>query len=321
MLHLPTISGIYHGAVRLPDDSPHPLCCKHVHLQCDCMEAWFHTLNSSALAVCLSYACDTLTGPLNVQDGRLSLIHIPLKCYATFMQPLLQLLHPNQTASMPSSGFSEDDPHPSTPWASQHPFLNVSITPIECSVVCSTKLAQDFFAPVIAQNPKRSNSNGDRASISAEDFVVISVEGEGLDAGQRVLELTSPLAMAGMCVSTRLLHQTPPLTPFVAPYSLLQPTFRTISSFRPSLAAKSSVLWKNRALHSRKVPKHTSTSPRITAMLLPRPPSISSHRRRLHQLRSRSSKPVPAPSFVVGTSFPLFIGISASFSVPAAETA
>ena len=38
----------------------------------------------------------------------------------------------------------------------------------------------------------------DDASVSSEDLVAISVEGEGLEAGQRVLELTSPLAMAGM---------------------------------------------------------------------------------------------------------------------------
>ena len=35
-------------------------------------------------------------------------------------------------------------------------------------------------------------------SITADDFVVMQVDGEGLDAGQRVLELTSPLALAGM---------------------------------------------------------------------------------------------------------------------------
>ena len=34
--------------------------------------------------------------------------------------------------------------------------------------------------------------------MSSEEFVAVSVEGEGLEAGQRVLELTTPLAMAGM---------------------------------------------------------------------------------------------------------------------------
>lgn len=36
--------------------------------------------------------------------------------------------------------------------------------------------------------------------VSSEDYVAIQVDGQGLDAGQRVLELTSPLAMAGMSV-------------------------------------------------------------------------------------------------------------------------
>jgi len=49
-----------------------------------------------------------------------------------------------------------------------------------------------------------------RATISSEDFVVISVEGEGLDAGQRVLELTTPLALAGMYV----LHVVPSLAEY-----------------------------------------------------------------------------------------------------------
>lgn len=86
------------------------------------------------------------------------------------------------------------------PWANQRPFLNVSITPIECSVVCSTSLAQEYFAPVIARVNQSLGKDHDRdhATISTEDFVVISVEGAGLEAGQRVLDLTCPLAMAGM---------------------------------------------------------------------------------------------------------------------------
>jgi hypothetical protein len=132
----------------------------------------------------------------------LTFVHIPLKCYDHYVQALLQLLNPtkhqDEHANGHSNGCSDEDANSEVPWAAQHPFLNVSITPIECSVVCSRKLAQDIFAPVIARTPRRSNSNSDRASITPDDFVVISVEGSGLDAGQRVLELTSPLAMAGM---------------------------------------------------------------------------------------------------------------------------
>ena len=88
-----------------------------------------------------------------------------------------------------------------TSWANQHPFLNVSITPIECSIVCTKKLAQQYLAPTLKALCINSGNDCDHASISSEDFVVISVEGEGLDAGQRVVELTTPLALAGMYVS------------------------------------------------------------------------------------------------------------------------
>lgn len=36
--------------------------------------------------------------------------------------------------------------------------------------------------------------------ISDDDFIAMQVEGQGLDAGRRVLELTGPLALAGMYV-------------------------------------------------------------------------------------------------------------------------
>ncbi|KAL8656344.1 MAG: hypothetical protein Q9210_000334 [Variospora velana] len=56
-----------------------------------------------------------------------------------------------------------------------------------------------LFAPSreAAASPAVSTN---RATISSEDFVVMSVEGESLEAGKRVLELTSPLALAGISI-------------------------------------------------------------------------------------------------------------------------
>ena len=98
------------------------------------------------------------------------------------------------------SGHPTSDPGPElgVSWANQHPFLNVSVTPIECSVVCSKSLADEFFLPRLDTTGTSASRGHEHATISAEEFVVISVEGEGLEAGQRVLELTSPLALAGM---------------------------------------------------------------------------------------------------------------------------
>lgn len=62
-------------------------------------------------------------------------------------------------------------------------------------MVCSKESATRHFIPIIKG---LHVSLGDDVAIAAEDFVVLQVDGEGLDAGRRVLDLTSPLAFAGM---------------------------------------------------------------------------------------------------------------------------
>ena len=124
------------------------------------------------------------------------MIHIPLAHYADYLQPLLKLLSQHNADDASGADPSVFNNVNNVSWAKMHPFLNISITPIECSVVCSKDLVEEFFAPVVAR--RNQGLQGDIATISSEEFVVISVEGAGLEAGQRVLDLTSPLAMAGM---------------------------------------------------------------------------------------------------------------------------
>lgn len=69
--------------------------------------------------------------------------------------------------------------------------------------MCDRNLGREFFSSISTQSSSALGSARSTATMSSEDFVVISVEGEGLEAGQRVLELTSPLALAGMCVKPR----------------------------------------------------------------------------------------------------------------------
>jgi hypothetical protein len=131
-----------------------------------------------------------LTYHLTFQEGRFALIHIPLPYYSFFLQPIQRLLF----------GEDHDEDASKIPWPYRHSFLNVSITPVECSIVCSRDLADRFLKPLVHRfNGLLRDGNGvDRVQISLEDFEVIQVDGQGLDAGQRVLELTSPLALAGM---------------------------------------------------------------------------------------------------------------------------
>ncbi|KXT01480.1 hypothetical protein AC578_9553 [Pseudocercospora eumusae] len=120
----------------------------------------------------------------------LALVYLPPSAFPLFIQPILSLLLHN--------GLRDEDGAmipPSRPWNFWHPFVNVSITPNECSIVCPREQAQELFAPLIGDlSPALQKS----VSISDEDFSVITIGGEGLDAGQRVLDLTSPLALAGI---------------------------------------------------------------------------------------------------------------------------
>lgn len=132
---------------------------------------------------------------ITFKDTQLALIHIPLHLYSSFLQTVLQLLLPNVSKDVSLSNDDNGAVQPHRPWPYEHPFLNISVTPVECSIVCSRSLATDLFTPIL--NRLDSNSRN-QVNITSDDFIVMQIDGEGLDAGQRVLELTSPLALAGM---------------------------------------------------------------------------------------------------------------------------
>lgn len=143
-----------------------------------------------------------LTVEVKFQDDQLALIHIPLDLYPLYLQPILQLIF-HEVPVMEEEKDDADDtgtPEASSSDSTHTAFLNLSITPVECSIVCSRELAELYFAPVIEKMNITSPANGERISISEEDFIAMQIDGEGLNAGQRVLELSSPLAMAGMSV-------------------------------------------------------------------------------------------------------------------------
>jgi hypothetical protein len=132
---------------------------------------------------------------LYIKDTQLTLIHIPLRLYSSFLQPILQLLLPTNIGSenRPSSNGSGSAPH-----LQEHVFINVSVTPVECSIACPRNIVDSLFAP--ARDALGSEDDRNSVSMSTDDYCVMQVEGEGLEAGQRVLELTSPLAMAGISI-------------------------------------------------------------------------------------------------------------------------
>lgn len=138
--------------------------------------------------VCLVFTLE-LIRLLTAQDGTYTLIHIPLKLYPTLLQPILRILIPesqSQSTEGPIDGLTSE---------SQHIFLNISITPIECSIVCHSSWATNVFIPFLESLPPQQ---AESISVSTDTYMILSIINAGLDAAQRVMELSSPLALAGI---------------------------------------------------------------------------------------------------------------------------
>jgi hypothetical protein len=131
-------------------------------------------------------------------------VHIPLDLYPYFLQSVLRLvfdeLEPldetkEEDASIDGETTSEEGSGYKPP-----AFLNISITPVEVSVICPRRLVEKYFTPLRQQLSGLDKSLDSELDVSDNDYIAMQVIGQGLEAGKRVLELTSPLAMAGMYV-------------------------------------------------------------------------------------------------------------------------
>ena len=164
----------------------------------------------------------------------MALIHIPFEVYALFLKPILQvILHNDQRNEYGKLV------QPSRPWAFWHPFVNISMTPSGCSVVCPRKEADEFFRPILDGLNASLRSS---ASISDDDYSVIMIGGEGLEAGQRVLDLTSPLALARMCVHLSHASMTSRKLTIVPDRSSSSRAIGATSSWYPTTSARPSYM-------------------------------------------------------------------------------
>ena len=123
------------------------------------------------------------------------MIHVPLALYSDFLQPILRVL----LQQSPGAGSSSPDKSLLEGLTSdgQHGFLNISVTPVECSIVCHSAWAKSVFEPAIARLPQDDSKT---VSVSGDSYAVVSVISAGMDASSRVVDLTSPLALAGVPV-------------------------------------------------------------------------------------------------------------------------
>ncbi|KJK82777.1 hypothetical protein H634G_01914 [Metarhizium anisopliae BRIP 53293] len=137
-----------------------------------------------------------MSAQISFLDGTYTLIHIPLDLYTTFLQPILRVLVPQTARLHLGADFKPDvDELDGLSEENQHGFLNISVTPLEASIVCHTSWAKEVFEPVINSLPAQKAKT---VSVFTDSYMVLSVIGAGLDAATRVLELSSPLALAGI---------------------------------------------------------------------------------------------------------------------------
>lgn len=129
------------------------------------------------------------------QEGHFSLIHIPLPLYSALLQPILRVLLPHGAPTQLNGQNGPEGLLEGLSIDNKHDFLNISVTPIECSIVCHTTWAQNVFEPVVNRLPTELSK---QVQISEDSYIVFSVSSAGMDAGQRVMDLTAPLAMAGI---------------------------------------------------------------------------------------------------------------------------
>ncbi|KAJ4404091.1 hypothetical protein N0V82_010557 [Gnomoniopsis sp. IMI 355080] len=125
----------------------------------------------------------------------LSLIHIPLSLYSQFLQPILRILLPPSLEQAEAPVGHDDLDLDGLTLDQKHGFLNISVTPLECSIVCHDAWARKIFEPIIKQLPKDTAKT---VTISKESYIVVRVSSPGMEAGSRVVDLTSPLALAGI---------------------------------------------------------------------------------------------------------------------------
>ncbi|KGO77347.1 hypothetical protein PITC_055320 [Penicillium italicum] len=130
------------------------------------------------------------------------LVHIPLELYPYFLKSVLGLIF-DEIPPLKDEQDETDDAILDDEYDSAYKppaFMNVSITPVEVSVICPRRLVDKYFVPVMDQLDRLDDSLRSRLIVSENDYIAMQVLGEGLEAGKRVLELTSPLALAGISI-------------------------------------------------------------------------------------------------------------------------
>ncbi len=120
-----------------------------------------------------------------------------MSLYKDHLPTILQLLFPSAACDdREGEEPANQDTVKEGSWANRHEFLSVSITPLECSIVCEHALGISLFGSTCEKIVKIGGSDQRNfGSISTETFVAISVEGSGMEVGVLQPRLPLPVQM------------------------------------------------------------------------------------------------------------------------------
>ncbi|OAA72261.1 hypothetical protein ISF_01334 [Cordyceps fumosorosea ARSEF 2679] len=135
-----------------------------------------------------------MNAQVSLLKGSYNLIYFPHELYPYLVQPIIRTLIPQTQDLHIASHAPEHELDGLTP-DQQHRFLNISITPIECSLVVHASWARAVFLPAIARLPAPLAA---QVRVSADTYMILCVIAAGLDPAGRVMQLSSPLALAGI---------------------------------------------------------------------------------------------------------------------------
>ncbi|KAJ4147932.1 hypothetical protein LMH87_002426 [Akanthomyces muscarius] len=131
---------------------------------------------------------------VSLLKGSYNLIYFPHELYSFLVQPIIRTLIP-QTQDLNISDHAPEHELDGLTPDQQHRFLNISITPIEVSLVVHASWAANVFLPVVERLPAHLRT---QVHISADTYMILCVIAASLDPAGRVMELSSPLALAGI---------------------------------------------------------------------------------------------------------------------------
>ncbi|KAK8140995.1 hypothetical protein G3M48_001081 [Beauveria asiatica] len=135
-----------------------------------------------------------MNAQVSILKGSYNLICFPHQLYSFLVQPIIRTLIP-QTQDLNISSHAPEHELDGLTHDQQHRFLNISITPIECSLVVHASWAQNVFRPIIDRLPPDLAA---QVNVSSDTYMILCVIAASLDPAGRVMELSSPLALAGI---------------------------------------------------------------------------------------------------------------------------